>query len=450
MSKKKLLLYGLMTIVGIYLLGVIVSSFVILPNTKFSEHKVELIAKSKLSDELETKFEKETIAINDDVITNYAPTLVSLGATLDSEALAEDVKANQNPFTWPVNFFTEQNYDLTEYITLDTDVMSKQLKADKVTGNEGRTKSVDAEQSYDSDAGQYVIKKEVNGNVINKKAVEDLTTAIENGDSEFDMTGYYVSPKVVTKDLQADTDALNQRLSRPITITFGSDEYTIPVNDVETFIFINDDGEFDVDNTVLHNYLSNLAADYVSVSTSSGSRVVTSYDIENSYYSIESALLDDSTDPINTTTEVGTHKQQSGQKSMPTSGTYIEVSISQQHMWVYNNDELIADTPVVTGNESDGRGTPRGTFSVWNKETDKVLDGSTVGYDYKVPVNYWMAIDYTGVGIHDVAYLNSGNAEEKSKTNSINGSHGCINTPNDLMENIYNNTPLGTPVYVLD
>ena len=32
------------------------------------------------------------------------------------------------------------------------------------------------------------------------------------------------------------------------------------------------------------------------------------------------------------------------------SGTYIEISISQQHLWYYENNELYLDTDVVTGN----------------------------------------------------------------------------------------------------
>ena len=35
-------------------------------------------------------------------------------------------------------------------------------------------------------------------------------------------------------------------------------------------------------------------------------------------------------------------------------GTYVEISISQQHMWFYKNGSLIVDTPVVTGNPNTG------------------------------------------------------------------------------------------------
>lgn len=45
-------------------------------------------------------------------------------------------------------------------------------------------------------------------------------------------------------------------------------------------------------------------------------------------------------------------------------GTYVEISISQQHMWFYKNGSLVVDTPVVTGNPNTGHATPAG--GAWN------------------------------------------------------------------------------------
>lgn len=450
MDKKKIIIGSLVAIIIIYLLGVFLFTQKILPNTKLSDHEVAMIDKSSLEKVVKEKFGDQTIAINDTVVTDYAPKVSELGATINAEELVVEIEAGQNPLLWPINLFTSQNYDLTKYIEVDEGTLNGKLVTDKIVGTDGRTKSASAKTYFDDKTGRYAIKKEVNGTVVNDKFKPDLVTALSNGDSEFDATKYYSKPKVVTADLEKDVETLNKTLDRTLTVQFGNQSAEIPSADVETFIFLDDDGKIDVDNTVLYNYLTNLSTNYISASSDSGQRVVTSYGIDNAYYQIESAILSDDTGPITVAADTQTIKQLPGQKSMPTSPTYIEVSISQQHMWVYNNNELIASTPVVTGNESKGRATPRGTFSVWNKETDKVLDGATVGYDYKVPVDYWMAIDYTGVGIHDIEYLTSANAEEKSADNSINGSHGCINTPDDLMENIYNNTPLGTPVYVIE
>lgn len=449
MDKKKIIIGCVVAFVIIYIAGALLFTQKLLPNTTLSGHDIEMINKSSLEKTVKEKFNTQTISINDEVVTDYQPKLVDLGATIDSEQLSVAISEKQNPLLWPIQIFTNQDFDLTSYIKVDEGQLNGKLVTDKIVGTDGRTKSSKAKTYFDEDSGNYQIKKEVYGNITNDQFNEELITAIQNGDSEFDATAYYKKPSVVSNDLTADVELLNSRLNRTVTVTFGDEEVEIPKKDVATFILIDEDGKIDVDNTALYNYLFELSSDYDSAATINGQRQVTVYDVDNAYYQIENGLLEDGDSDIVGKTDVNTYKQDSAQTSIPSSGTYIEVSISKQYMWLYNDGELVIKTPVVTGNVAEGWDTPTGTFSVWNKETNKVLNGATVGYDYEVPVDYWMAIDYTGVGIHDIDWLTSSNAEASRSVYKTDGSHGCINTPNDVMATVYNNTPLGTPVYVM-
>ncbi len=449
MNKSKVIIGIIISIVVIYFLGVFTFSQRILPNTTLSGHQVEMINKSSLDKEVKQIFGSQQIEITDDVITNYSVKLTDLGATIDADSLAEDLTANQNAWKWPVNLFTDQDYDLTKYIEVDEGQLNGKLVTDKLLTKEGRTKSSNAKTYFAKKDGIYKIKEEVYGNIINAKFNEALIEAIKNGDEKFDATKYYKKPSVVSDDLKDDVELLNSRIKRDMTIVFGDQEVEVPKADIASFIFIDDEGKIDVDNTTLYNYIYNLSLEYDNVKKVNGKRVVTTYNADDAYYKIENELLADGTGAITAKTGVDTFNQAAGQTSVPTSSTYIEVSISQQYMWLYNDGELVIGTPVVTGNVAEGWDTPTGTFSVWNKETNKVLNGATVGYDYEVPVDYWMAIDYTGVGIHDIDWLTSSNANASRSVYKTDGSHGCINTPDDLMATVYNNTPLGTPVYVM-
>ncbi len=124
--------------------------------------------------------------------------------------------------------------------------------------------------------------------------------------------------------------------------------------------------------------------------------------------------------------------------------TYVEISIANQHMWFYKNGNLVIDTPIVTG--LPGRySTPKGVWNVWIKEQNRYLQGLNAdGSKYKSWVNYWMQIDGTGVGIHDSSWQSSygGNVY------TYRGSHGCINTPLNIVKTIYDNIEKGTPVIV--
>ena len=123
-------------------------------------------------------------------------------------------------------------------------------------------------------------------------------------------------------------------------------------------------------------------------------------------------------------------------------GTYVEVCISRQEMWCYQDGVLMVDTPVVTGNPNKDNATPSG--GVWAIDA-KMQDYVLRGEGYESPVDYWMPFN-GDVGIHDMQtrYYFGGTIY------LTNGSHGCVNTPYDAAQTIYNIVSIGTPVVVYE
>ncbi len=119
--------------------------------------------------------------------------------------------------------------------------------------------------------------------------------------------------------------------------------------------------------------------------------------------------------------------------------TYIEVDLTNQHMYYYENGRCKIETPVVTGNTSLGRGTPEKVCYVYSKERNRTLRGE----GYASFVNFWMPV-YGGVGIHDASWRGS----YGGKIYKTNGSHGCINTPYDKVSKLYEMVEIGTPVII--
>lgn len=117
--------------------------------------------------------------------------------------------------------------------------------------------------------------------------------------------------------------------------------------------------------------------------------------------------------------------------------TYIEVDMTEQHMYYYVDGELVLDTDVVTGNTGRKMGTPEGINFVYNKQRNRVLRGA----DYATPVKYWVPVK-GAIGIHDANWRSSFGGE----IYKTNGSHGCINTPSDVMAELYDMVEIGTPV----
>lgn len=117
--------------------------------------------------------------------------------------------------------------------------------------------------------------------------------------------------------------------------------------------------------------------------------------------------------------------------------TYVEVDMGEQMMYYYESGEQKLSTPVVTGNTSRRMGTPSGVNYVYAKQRNRVLRGP----GYASPVDFWMPVK-GGIGIHDASWR----SRYGGTIYQTNGSHGCINTPRDVMVELYDSVEVGTPV----
>lgn len=118
-------------------------------------------------------------------------------------------------------------------------------------------------------------------------------------------------------------------------------------------------------------------------------------------------------------------------------GDYVEVDLSNQHVYLYSLGTLIADSDCVSGTLGTGRETPAGLYAIYYKQSPAVLRGQ----GYESPVTFWMPFN-GGIGLHDASWRGSfgGNIY------TYDGSHGCINLPYSMAETIYNTVYEGYPV----
>ena len=117
--------------------------------------------------------------------------------------------------------------------------------------------------------------------------------------------------------------------------------------------------------------------------------------------------------------------------------TYIEIDMTEQKMYYYADGEQILETDIVTGNTGRRMGTPQGINFVYGKERNRTLRGP----GYASFVKYWVPVK-GNIGIHDASWRSKFGGE----IYKTNGSHGCINTPTDIMSELYDMVEIGTPV----
>lgn len=129
----------------------------------------------------------------------------------------------------------------------------------------------------------------------------------------------------------------------------------------------------------------------------------------------------------------------SGITNMAYGGSYVEIDLDNQCLWVYLNGEMKIHSPLVSGKVSSGAWTPTGVYSIYGKETCTYLVGPT----WRSYVDYWMPFN-GGIGLHDASWR----SQFGGTIYMYDGSHGCINLPPKNAAVVYRNISVGTKVIV--
>lgn len=129
-------------------------------------------------------------------------------------------------------------------------------------------------------------------------------------------------------------------------------------------------------------------------------------------------------------------------------GRYIDIDKKNQVACLYDaTGRVLWETPVTTGNEAAGNGTPVGEFGIYDMVTDFVLigrDGNGDGKpDYENHVDYWMPFN-GNIGMHDAFWRKVYGGTEYLQ----NGSGGCVNLPKDAAAALYAMTHINEAVIV--
>ena len=310
-----------------------------------------------------------------------------------------------------------------------------------------------AELKYTADGA--VITKEVMGTRLDyDKTKTAIIHALNDGSTSINLEkeGLYQNPEVYADDdaLNEKANALNQVLGANVTLEMGDQSVQInPEMTAETFLSLDMDGNYYIDDSKVSSYIVKLAdkTDTVGRKRTFHTSLGTTVELEGGDYGwtldadstaqeLEEALKEKkkgTLEPVYFTTGLCRDKNDIG-------NTYVEIDLTNQHMWFYKNGSLIVDTPVVTGNPQKNNETPSG--GVWSLK-GKYRNATLKGEGYATPVDYWLPFN-GGVGIHDLQkrYYFGGSVYNGA------GSHGCINTPLAAVKLIYNGIGDGTPVVV--
>ena len=368
----------------------------------------------------------------------------------------------QKSWEWIGSLFETKNYMVQEETFFSREKLEEQVNSLNCAKKENQIAPENAYVSFVN--SEFTIVPETEGNELNtKEAYQMICRAIDNDAAEVDLES---DPKAykkadVTKEsseLQNMVNTYKNLTKANITYTFGDETVTLDGNTIKNWLQFDEKGQLLQNDEAFRqhvvDYVAQLAADHDTVGTerqfqTTSGRTVYVYGSAYGWkidQDKEAAQLMQEIQSGTQTTREPVYSMRANAHGINDLGdTYIEVDLTEQYMWYYQNGNIIFQSEIVSGLPSDpDRKTPPGIFTLNSKSSPSVLRGEMTAngtYSYEQPVTYWMPFN-GGIGFHDADWQTAfGGSRYQSY-----GSHGCVNMPVDQAGALFNMLSAGTPV----
>lgn len=374
----------------------------------------------------------------------------------------EAVLKSQNPFSWPVSFFTDREENVTFDFRYDKAKLEQKINSLKaVTAEQTPPRSAYPE----FDGNQFVIHEEVYGTAVDKELVkEKIISAVMELSPKLDLEkeNCYAVPKYTSdsEELRQACEKMNQYCQASITYQMDV-PVVIDKGTISGWLSVDEEMHVVLDENAIKKWLEEFGDKYDTLgsartfttpygktATVSGGTYGWSIEEDIEFSEIVQAVKNGETVTKEPACYAG---GTAASHTMPDWGnTYAEVDLSEQHMWYVSNGTVSLDTDIVSGEPIPEKITPEGVYTILDKKLNETLIGdinpATGKPEYEQEVAYWMRITWEGVGFHDAPW-------QGAFGGSLNqipgiGSHGCVNMPVYQAGALYDLIEVGTPVII--
>ena len=368
----------------------------------------------------------------------------------------------QKPWEWIRGFFETKNYMVQEETVFSREKLEEQVSSLNCAKKENQIAPENAYVSFVN--SEFTIVPETEGNELNtKEAYQMICRAIDNDAAEVDLES---DPKAYKKaDVTKESSELQNMVNTyknltkvNITYTFGDETVTLDGNTIKNWLQFDEKGQLLPDDGAFRqhvvDYVAQLAADHDTVGTerqfeTTSGRIVYVYGSAYGWkidQDKEAAQLMQEIQSGTQTTREPVYSMRANAHGINDLGdTYIEVDLTEQYMWYYQNGNIIFQSEIVSGLPGDpDRKTPPGIFTLNSKSSPSVLRGEMTAngtYSYEQPVTYWMPFN-GGIGFHDADWQPYFGGDRYL----TGGSHGCINLPPENAGQLYSLIQYDVPI----
>ena len=414
----------------------------------------------EVNSELLSHTEAPNVVIVDKAGEKYTIDLADVDYRADFGSALEVYRQEQNPYLWVDNVLLHSRRTLAPAVTVDEEALRRAYNALKFVQTE-QERIKDYSLTRDTE-GAYVFTDGLSNRIDLEKAFLALKEIVENGQETLNLQEsgcyYEITPDESQKTLRNLWKEIERFQTCDIVYCFGEERHPVTAADCASFLTAqnglpvqDETGSFVLDEEAVTAYVQSLAEEYDGygrtrqfhstrgdVITIEGGTYGSKMDQKKEIAYLLEHLLDPGVHTGTSQSHIPIYEREAfcyGKNDI--GDTYIEVDMTEQKMYYYEKGVLKLETEIVTGNMRRRMGTPEGVNFVYNKQKNRVLRGP----GYASPVKFWMPVK-GGIGIHDAGWRE----EFGGDIYQTAGSHGCINTPKDKMEELFDCVQIGTPV----
>lgn len=465
-KKKPVALIVSLSISAVLLIGVAVVYFQgvnyykshFLPNTVVNEISGDNLEASEVAALLEARSLDYSLTVTgrdgevigiltaEDVAKKYVNALSGVQSSLES----------QDEMLWFLSYVGKRrhSYDI---------VCGTQYDSDKAVSKLQEWTAMDVEQmeqpqdaylgEYRSEMKGYEIVPETQGTALDVELVRQLVLEALEEDAEtldLEANGCYLQAEITSEDktLNRVCEELNRMTGACITYDWNGNEVTLDGDTIHEWIVSDEeaDNAYALDEEAVARFVAEQAKKYDTYgkhrqfTTALGETITVlnggygwKTDREKEAEELTALIKEGAVTQREPEYRVTAMKK--GQDDIGSS--YVEIDLTNQHLYLYWKGELVLETDFVSGDVSKGNTTPGGLYRLTYKTRDAVLRGA----DYVTPVKYWMPFN-GNIGMHDATWRYSFGGD----IYLTNGSHGCVNLPLDKAEVIYAYVSTGFPI----
>lgn len=378
-----------------------------------------------------------------------------IGLYQEFDGSLEEELQKRGGFSWLSSLFQDTEIELGTLVKYDEALLGKAIDGLAFLESGNQKAPVDACLSEYQKGKGFEVIPEVEGSLVDRKVMEEAivkSVSLLKDAVALEEVGCYQEPALRSDDgaLNALAEKANKYVSTKIVYQFGSEQEILDGDQVAQWITITDQQEIALNAEAVAAFVNEMAIrhDTYGMARTLKTAWGPTVSFASSQYGWK---LNQDEERARLMADIPEGKQEEREPiyavraqshdGVDHGGTYVEVNITAQHMYMYKNGARIMESDFISGNETNGLGyyTPSGVFKVTYTQKKAILRGP----DYAAPVDFWMPFN-GDIGFHDATWKN----DFGGNYYLAEGSHGCINMPYDAARTLFNNLKTGDAVFV--